>query len=508
MAIDLFKYISDYGIYHLKIKSFAEQYAPSKDVLFDFDISGATIEINGNRMLNIIRNLPGHFQFEIIVDDTFPIGTFEYNSEEDFQPIDLEQYDWRSLGIQDKWKINIRAIQRLDGETESVSDNYSNDVYYYSNNGALIYGVSGLADSSMDLTRTDDAENLSYSINRDTGEISSDFNNTFPWNETEIVENENGKFLKFPNMWFRVHANESGNITDIAVSAAPVFGESEDWFFVKEFLYGCYGASLEKKQFSRLVSKPGCTRVSSYDNIPSWTGATAYAYRSSFRTWAENAGEGYHQLDLYHFTIVRFLFLIEFATKNSAKIMIGRRSGTGRLGGQSLRPTGGTDLLTTPSGYELDYLQMRYHYIEDFYGNLYEFIDGICCQSYGSSDYIEQNYKNFSDVTTNMQQLSYKNPPSSYSYPVIMTLGWDSNHPFMCMPTQTINTSSYNQYFCNSSTNYGNSILYIGACYTTSYDASAQGDNNTNRHYGLYFMNRTGSTSNQQYVGGRLIKEL
>ena len=55
--------------------------------------------------------------------------------------------------------------------------------------------------------------------------------------------------------------------------------------------------------------------------------------------------------------------------------MTGRYSYSGTNGGQSKINTGYTDNLNTPSGYELSYRQMRYHYIEDFVGNIMEFVE-------------------------------------------------------------------------------------------------------------------------------------
>ena len=54
--------------------------------------------------------------------------------------------------------------------------------------------------------------------------------------------------------------------------------------------------------------------------------------------------------------------------------MTGRR-GTGSA--DFITTTGGTDSLTTPSGYNINTNQMRYHYIEDFVGNVQELLSGV-----------------------------------------------------------------------------------------------------------------------------------
>ena len=74
---------------------------------------------------------------------------------------------------------------------------------------------------------------------------------------------------------------------------------------------------------------------------------------------------------------MKFLWWIEFATKNSQSVLRGRYSGSGTSGGATKRNTGLTDTLTTPSGYITSTNQMRWHYIEDFAGNMMEFADKL-----------------------------------------------------------------------------------------------------------------------------------
>ena len=340
-----------------------------------------------------------------------------------------------------------------------------------------IYGVSGLADdSSVTLTRTDDAENMSYVIDSSTGAITSDFNNAFPWNEAQIVNDAAGKFLLMPDMYFRIGKNANGELTDIAVSKTA--GSTGTWIKVDSFLYGCYGSSTSDGK-SQSIS--GATRQVSET-------------RAQFRAKSAQNGNDHFQLDLYHRTVMLFLWLIEWATKKSDSVMTGRIAGSGTRGGNSVRPTGGTDNVTTPSGYEIEYGQMRYHYIEDFVGNLWEFVDGVNCMASGSSHYVTDDPAKFSDSETNYDQLSYTVPSSNN----IMALGWDDNNPFMCMPIRTVNNSSYNTGFCDRWNSFGSGypVLYCGANWGNSY-----------AYCGLtcfYTNNVSVAGSN---IGGRLLKK-
>ena len=339
--------------------------------------------------------------------------------------------------------------------------------------GEPIYGVSGLCSDNVALTRTDDAVGMDYLINSSTGAIDSDFDDVFPWNEAQVVNDTAGKFLLMPDMYFRVGVNANNEITDIAVSKTQ--GDSGTWYKVDSFYYGCYGSSTADGK-SQSVS--GVARQ-------------ANETRAQFRSKSAQNGADYFQLDLYHRTVMIFLWLIEFATKKSDTVMTGRIAGSGTQGGYSVRPTGGTDNLTTPSGYETEYRQMRYHYIEDFVGNLFEFVDGVNCMDVGANYYVTDDPSEFSDSETGMAALSYAVPSSGN----ILALGWDSNNPFMCMPIRT-SGSSFTTGFCDKWSLGNFPVPYCGAYWVDS-----------GAYNGLtYFYTESASFSNGG-VGGRLLKK-
>ena len=339
-----------------------------------------------------------------------------------------------------------------------------------------IYGVSGLADSSYTLTRTDDAVGMSYVIDSSTGSITSDFNNAFPWNEAEVVNDTAGKFLLMPDMYFRIGKNANNEVTDIAVSKTP--GSTGNWIKVDSFYYGCYGSSTSN---SKSQSVSGATRQVSET-------------RDQFRTKSAANGSAYFQLDEYHHTVMIFLWLIEWATKKSDAVMTGRIAGSGTQGGNSVRPTGGTDNVATPSGYELQYAQMRYHYIEDFVGNTWEFVDGVNCMEANSHHYATADPSKFSDSNTNYTALSYTVPASG----CVAALGWDDDNPFICMPVRTVDNGNYDTYFCDRwySGGSGCPVLFCGACW------SGSGANLGLTYFSTYGVSFAGSN-----IGGRLLKK-
>lgn len=459
-------HFNSYGKYPIELKALAEKFTESDALQLDY-IYAPYIDIS-NGILTVTNTVPSEVTaFELYFDDVL-IDTLEYDAA---TPLAITLSDY-SGEICTQPNIYIKAIG------EGVLENQSNIItaWVIPAGEYPIYGVSGMYSSTVALTRTDDAVNMGYTINSD-GSINSDFDNAFPWNKTELVTDENGnEFISFPQMFFRVTADSSYNITTTAVSGAP--HNDGDWYEVKPFLYGRYGGSVTNNV---LESKRGATRKASLT-------------RADFRTYAKANGNNYHLLDLYHKTVLNFLWWIEWATKNSATIMTGAISGSGTTGGTSSCSTGGTDILTTPSGYEPSRKQMRYHYIEDFVGNFFEFLDGIYCYSNGSSyyDYATATPGNYSDTNSNHTKLPYSNSSNN----CITSFGWDNSRPFLCVPHLSTSDSSYSTYFCDYVYRYSNSpIPRVGAAF----------DSQTT-YQGISYMYCGSASSVYTNVGARLIK--
>ena len=365
---------------------------------------------------------------------------------------------------------SLNIVKKLFGDKEVIKEVINGNVIYEKTTGAPIYGVSGLTNSSTSLTRTDDSIDKTYSVNTTTGVINSDFDSVFPWNEITVDEvstndpDNKAKMVKFPDMWFRVGTDSYG-ISDVAVSKRR--GDVGDWYKVDGFYYGCYGAQkYTVNGVTMLKSKTG--------NLRSMNSGNNNFSRGDYRTYARNTGTGFFQLDLYHQAVLRFLWLIEFAEKNDRAIGSGVYVGVS--GASSAVTSGSTDFLdnyNAQSGYDPSTKQMRWHYIEDFVGNAFEFVDGFY---YSNGLYATANPDNFSDNATGKNALSYSYAYSTYvNYPVLVSLGWDSNNPFLVFPNRVANDSSYSTYFavshaCRTSPNFENARL--GRSYYNSASSS------------------------------------
>ena len=144
-----------------------------------------------------------------------------------------------------------------------------------------------------------------------------------------------------------------------------------------------------------------------------------------------------------------FLWWIEFATKCSADVMSGhiQKNDGSYLDGQPC-PTGGTDSLTTPTGYDTTTYQMRYHYIEDFVGNFSEYIDGLQVRRYGNF-YVTDDPQYFGDEYNNGTHMYFTTRTDSQMG--IVGYAYDPNiSPFLIVPSQVTSSTSRTTGFCGN----------------------------------------------------------
>lgn len=238
-----------------------------------------------------------------------------------------------------------------------------------------IYGVDYAGQSNPTLTRTDAAVGLGYTIG--TSEIESDFDRCFPWCEMKEVTDEFGNvFIRIPKFYTKVTKNSDGTYKH-QISGCRydgfgtlfVDGKGNELDYI---LVGKYEGSYDSAN-SRMMSKSGKT-VKIGINI------------SDYRKACMAVGDGYQQYDFLIDTIIKELFMIEFATTNCQSIMKGF---TNDINAANLI-TGHTDYVKTASGsYNTNHADgcetcntdgkhaCKYRGIENPWGNTWTWFDGI-----------------------------------------------------------------------------------------------------------------------------------
>lgn len=313
---------------------------------------------------------------------------------------------------------------------------------------AKIYGVRWVNDASRTMERTDDAVGLSYTVDSATSSVNSDFSNVFPWTETSIVtDSEGNKFLRFPNMWFRITFDTERSKQMIGVAVSNVPGEdtdSEKWVECKTFDYGIYtGAVINNK----LVSKSGVNTTNAYT-------------RAQIRAKANRTLDGYtyYQKDLKHFNVLRMLIWIETAHK----------TGIGIYGLSYVA----TFILKT--GYTDNYLYdicskecLKWHGIELNIGNTPEFVDGIYTHATGRVAQVldSANPNNYNDSLTGYTRDGAQTgtPPIYYTISSTIAFATSGSNPLLFFKGKSI-SDQRNVGFEGPVGSSNDSTRFIGSC--------------------------------------------
>lgn len=443
--IDLLSLLIPYGQRQLKVKAKATGYTDSDMSNVVTYNSRPHINRKDGTTLQITNCRAAATNYEIYLDGT-KVGDAAYSGA-DGGTLDV---DITALGF------TQNAINKVyvKGTGTGVENNQSETFgFWYGDN--VILGVSGLYQSDPALTRTDAAVGLSWTMSNNV--ISSDFDDKFPYNQMQRETIDGDVFVYIPAMYWRIGFDSNHYITDIAVApAAMEVGENQILAHSDAFYYGAYGASVTDNV---MHSKSGVSRK--YNMTC-----------GNFRTAAKARGAKYRQLDLYHMRILDFLWLIEFATKESQNVMYGYTSY-----GQSC---GTTDSLTAPSAQLANQGRMRWRYIEDFIGNGYEFFDGA--YDLGATQDESKYGQTVSDVTY-----------SSISGYCLSALKIDEKYPLLAVPGGYVSNGSYNTYFCDyvycSSGGY---VFYRGRNYSGAYD-------------GLFRWSYYGAAGASDSIGSRLL---
>jgi hypothetical protein len=268
----------------------------------------------------------------------------------------IEENDITSFVIENDFIEDIKPIIKIKG-TSSASTIIKFNSYDSEEN--IILGITGLPKDNTLLTRLYSSSGLGYRI-IDAGDytyIQSDFDNLYPYSEMKEVVDEFGNvFIKIPKVYM------FNNGTERAISKHKV---DNNWFLPPVF----YGPDGELDYF--LYGKYPAFTVGTKLTSNSGVLPTVSQNITTFRTRAKANGLGYQQLDIWAINVIQTLFLVEFATSNSQNVFRGRVDHTERVA------TGATDYIKQPSGVHKATNQFKYRGIEDVFGHIWQFVDGI-----------------------------------------------------------------------------------------------------------------------------------
>jgi len=251
-----------------------------------------------------------------------------------------------------------------------------------------VYGVEWDGTSSSAMSRTDGAAGFTDPVPALNGSGgSSPFDTLMPWAGMEIVNDADaGKLVKIPKYYYKWTRNGSTMKLQIADGpqegflVSPAHADRGDGAGERDYVYiGRYHCSTsDYKSTSGVKPKASITR-------------------STARSSIHNLGSKIWQMDYAMWWTVNMLYLVEFADWDSQKVI-----GYGCGDNSQTHNSGATDSM----GYHTGTMQSsrttygsgtQYRYIEDWWGNVRDWCDGIY---FSTADiYCIKDPSNFSDST-------------------------------------------------------------------------------------------------------------
>lgn len=295
---------------------------------------------------------------------------------------------------------------------------------------AKVYGIKRLLTTeSSAWERTDDAVGLVANAQIGTTSVQNDFDSVYPW--SDIKSYNYNTDTKTITAWYGEENFQFDGSNGEVLTYIPEFyyrryqdGENEYISISKENQEG-YNKS-EAFSVGRYPMSGDTTKVHSRSGYQPLGNHTI----TEFRTYATNLGSEFSQLD-YHYFILQLLYLVEYADYNS----------WGKLGFGSANPveSGECDSLGMKSGSvtnDSDH-SVIYRGIEDIFGNVRQFVDGINVKDYQAYICYDKNQYESDKFDGCYKRLGYINASSSSSMSkTISKLGYDSNNPLVALPIE------------------------------------------------------------------------
>lgn len=205
-----------------------------------------------------------------------------------------------------------------------------------------------------------------------------------------------------------------------------------------------YGAYLGYVNSNNLYSRSGIS-------------PTARTTLTDSRTYAANRGTGYSIEQFFPRTLMQCLYVVMYKNLNSQTAL-----GQGYTGASSKSNTGITNSNTFCYGTQDDTTHVKFLGIEDFYGNLFSWLDGIYCDD---SWNILTDYRN-SQMTSDGHDFQFSTPSglSSYAYGNVKAIQGTNNSGFVLKSTDS--NSSYNTYFSDYGDVLSGSFGYCGGSWS------------------------------------------
>lgn len=187
---------------------------------------------------------------------------------------------------------------------------------------------------------------------------------------------------------------------------------------------------------------------------------------TNFRTYAANRGTGYSLESFFPRTLMQCLYVIIYKNLNSQVAL-----GQGLTDASAKVNTGGTNSQSFCYGTTSGTDQVKFLGIEDFWGNVYGWLDGVHCDSSGN---IKTDYRNSMFTGTNGNNFQFSTATgasSNYSGSINKIMGTNTSGFVKAYNNNTSGSSS--TYFADECQVYPYSLGYCGGYWDDGANAGA-----------------------------------
>ena len=321
-----------------------------------------------------------------------------------------------------------------------------------------IYGIRrNIETLSSAWERIEDSVGLVANATHDGTEVQNDFDSIYPWSDiktynydattkqiTAFIGEPNFKFdgtngevmTRFPEFWYKREQKDGYEYIYIADYEAEGFEKSTQF------------------SLSRYTASGSVAKLSSRSGVSSLIGIIP----QNFRNATKILGSDWASLDIKHWSILQLLYLVEYANYNVQETL---GKGATQVSGNESLSSGGCDSLGMKSGCIANdgAHSAIYRGIENVFGNLWQFIDGINIKDFNA--YICYNPKSFANniFTGEYSKLSYINLNQTVQF--IKKVGYDKNNCLVQLPIVgggSSETYTADCYWCST----GNKVMWVG----------------------------------------------
>ena len=307
--------------------------------------------------------------------------------------------------------------------TDSVDDHYVSRIIDFGSNGSLLMGDPSTHSVYAGMGRCNVA---------DDGTI-----NAYYGDDGYTEDGSNGQVMvKIPKFYYKfTPITLSGaniragwwHISDVpseGYKLHPAFLAADGVTELPYFLYGAFEGvgqnsnGAYSSDYNTSEYKLSSIGGNTYKPIRSLTRATA-------RTMATNRGAGWYQIGVKQTMAIQMLFGVEYGFNSQLAV------GYGVASDADLHNTGQTVGNTTSGTRNNKTTCVNYHGIENMWGNLWSWSDGINFNN--RIPYICNTFSFVDDTTTGYTQLAFNIPVSNY----ITAFGYDANNDWVILQSET-----------------------------------------------------------------------